>query len=95
MYPVNKCTEISKNPDFVAELPVVIYIHGYHTNQSSADIKGLVESFVVYNRKFNMFTLDWDRFAYLDYFEFASPLAPVVCLIIFFGNSEVSKIFFY
>lgn len=79
-YPVDQCAEITRNPNFNAEHPIVIYVHGINTNQSSSAIKDLVESFVTYNRKFNMFTLDWDRFAYLDYFEFASLLAPVVCL---------------
>lgn len=89
---MDKCTDISNHPQFKDELPIAIYVHGYHTNQSSAAIKDLVESFVSYNRQFNMITLDWARFAYLDYIEIASPLAPVVRARTSFwpfGDSEV------
>lgn len=79
IYPVDKCTELSRNPYFLAELPTAIYVHGFHTNQSAPELKELVESFVLHNKNFNMITLDWDHFAYLQYYEVDSPLAAVVC----------------
>lgn len=79
IYPVDKCTELSSNPYFFAVLPTAIYVHGFQTNQSAPELKELVESFVLHNRNFNMITLDWEHFAYLQYYEVDSPLAAVVC----------------
>lgn len=82
-YPVAKCTEISRDPHFNPDLPIVIYVHGFHTNQNATNLRELVESFVLHNKNYNVFTLDWDRFAYLEYFGYASPLARAVCSIAF------------
>lgn len=74
---MDKCTDVSQNPHFDVERPTAIYVHGFRTNQQNADLNQIVESFVFY-KNFNMMTLDWDRFAYLDYYKYASPLASVV-----------------
>lgn len=81
-YTAYESNELSKHPDFVKDKPIVVHVHGFHTNQDSVDVKRMVKAFVLDNQDYNFVTLDWAYFTFLDYFKQASLIARDVSLMI-------------
>lgn len=77
-YTVYQSKELTHHPNFNAELPTLVFIHGFHNTENSVLVKGVRDSVVMHNKNYNMVTLDWDYFALLDYFQVGSRIAKKV-----------------
>lgn len=78
---MDQVNQLTQHPEFDENKRTVFFVHGYHTSHESDSVKQMAKVFVLYNKDFNMVSLDWAVFARTPYFEVASLIARDVSVI--------------
>lgn len=67
---------ITENPKFDANKPTTMFLHGYHTNQSSSAVVEIVNAYITYGGH-NLIVLDWAKAASSNYLVVSRNVEPV------------------